>query len=132
MPLSQAATFALDGVPASGGGLNVRLHGVRHAAESFEILFFLNLPEGQEAGAAHDSPHFAGSLFMYGLGAPEAEDEHAPDTAPFDMELAVPPDVVERAARAGTNQLAWIARTPDGRHVDTGKLQLKGLSIRPG
>jgi hypothetical protein len=126
-----ALRIPVGSLPAGGRGLRVRLHGVRHSPASFELQFYLNLPREQADTASMQSPHYAGSTTMYGLGEPGFADEALPETAPFDMAVDIDPGVVEKARRGGENELTMVLVSPDGSRLDPSLVRFEGLTVHP-
>jgi hypothetical protein len=67
------------------------LDGVRHSRQSYLIFIYLNMPEGVAPFTPEAEPHLVGKLAMYGMGTPVDPSEGLPETAPFQMEMALPP-----------------------------------------
>ena len=144
-PSSRSTKIPLGVLPPNAGSICVRFEGTRHALESFEMLFFLNLPQEEiksldmlfflsrpqeeRHAAMTESPHFVDSLFMYGLGTPQYAGERAPETAPFDMSIDISPEMVANVGRGHPMELTLIVVAPDGRLLEPSAMQFKTVSV---
>jgi hypothetical protein len=124
----KALTVSTQHVPGRER-VRVRLQGMRHSLESFEILIFLNLPPEEVETAGPDHPRYVGSLAMYGFGYPQSADEAVPPSAPFEMVTDLFPPPEADAARVSGNQLTLVLVTPEGERLDPSLLRFDALSV---
>lgn len=73
-----AATFAAD-ITTGGGPTTtayIKLHGLEHPRDSFEVRVFLNEPDANAGTQTLGNPRFAGSIHLFGHGDCAGEEGH--------------------------------------------------------
>jgi hypothetical protein len=132
--VGNALTIPVGSLPAGGRRLHVEMKDTKVAPDSFEVMFFLNLPPDEAERAGPDHPRYLGSLTMFGSGGGGYGDfGYAPEQEMGDVQLTT--DLMEptdpAAARPDGNQLTVVLMGLDGSVVSPEKLKVGSLSVKP-
>jgi hypothetical protein len=113
-------------LPGNDEGALLRIVGLRHSVDSFEIrVFFGPLPpEAERSGAL-----FIGSVWMYGLGRPRSPAEPLPITAPWDLTLPVPRAALAAARSAGAASISFALVDATGKALASAVLTFDHVEL---
>jgi hypothetical protein len=113
--------------PAPSGGAVVVLDGVAWPEESFEVLAFVDVPDGEDARALSDNdPRFLGRFFLYGSGVPRPD--HAGKIG-LSARLRMRPEVAARATGGGTHTLVLVPRDANGEPLSAADLRVRSVTF---
>ena len=112
-------------LPETDGDLHLRISGLRHSEDSFEVrVFFGAAPRG----GAKDHERFIGSFFMYGLGHGPSGEAH-PRTAPWDMTVPVPSAALHAARNAGAQGVSFALVDSSGNPLPGARLDFDDVGF---
>jgi len=105
------------------GRARIRLRGMRHTEDSFEVRVYLDLPPGEVS-----DEHLAGVFAVYGVGprSPGAQEAEGP---PWDVLLEVSPSALAHARRRGPHDVTLIAERADGSPAEDVDLRFDDVVI---
>ena len=116
-------------LPGNDEGALLRIVGLRHSVDSFEIrVFFGPLPPAADTSYAL----FVGSIWMYGLGRPPSAEEPLPVTAPWDLTLPVPRTALAAARSAGAASVSFVLVDATGKATPSAVLTFDHVELEGG
>ncbi|HLK37625.1 MAG TPA: hypothetical protein VKU41_12785 [Polyangiaceae bacterium] len=115
-------------VPETDRDVRLRISGLRHSEQSFEVRMFFGTPP---RGGSKDHERFIGSFFMYGLGRARAGEAH-PHTAPWDMTVPVSRAALHAARSAGAHGVSFALVDSSGSPLPGARLDFDDVGFETG
>lgn len=126
------ASLPLDAIEPGFRRAEVRFEGLVPPADSFELRVFAGQPQADARTPTEGNPHYLGSQFFYGVGAPEPGGERTGQQfAPTQIRLNVSEGLraLLREVRGGEVPVSLVAVDRDGREIPEPGLRFAGVSF---
>jgi hypothetical protein len=130
--VGNALTIPLGSLAADGERLHVEISDAEVVPESFEVMFFLNVPPGEAERAGPGHPRYLGSVTMFGsggFGGYESAGEPELGAQNLSTDLMRAPD--PEAARSDDNHLTVVLMAPDGTILSPDVLKAGSVTVKP-
>ncbi|MCG8422339.1 MAG: tyrosinase family protein [Proteobacteria bacterium] len=105
------------------------LKGLRLARQSYEIRAFINLPEANAETDIEDNPHFAGSIYIMGMGNAVGTSPPAAHNRTSDRSLDVSGPVHGLLSPGQELTVRLVALDTSGKEISFDSIALRGVSI---
>jgi hypothetical protein len=126
-------SLPLDEIDPGFERAEVRFDGLLPPDGSFELRVFAGEPHADASTPTEGNPHYLGSQYFYGVGAPDqpGEERTGQQFAPTQIRLNVTDGVraLLREIRHGEVPLTLVAVDRDGAEIPEPGLRFEGLSV---